>query len=375
MPDIRLQRLAQVLISYSLNLQQGERLAISTEPAAAPLVREVVREALRAGADPEIMVDLPGVTEILLKEGSNEQLSYIPSGIRLALEEFETSLQIFSQENTKDLSGVDPARMALRQQAFRDVIQTYMRRSAEGTHRWCVALFPTNAYAQDADMSLSDFEDFVYRACFLDDADPVARWRELSRQQERLVSWLRGKQTIHVLGQETDLTLSIAGRSFINSDGLRNFPDGEFFTSPVEDSAQGVIRFSFPASFAGRTIEDVRLRFENGVVVEARAAHGQDYLDKMLGLDEGARRLGEFAFGNNRNVDRCTRNILFDEKMGGTIHLALGNGFPQVGGTNQSSLHWDMVCDLRGGSEIRVDDEVFCKDGQFVVTNDDQNRG
>jgi len=148
----------------------------------------------------------------------------------------------------------------------------------------------------------------------------------------------------------------------------KNFPDGEFFTSPVEDSANGVIRYSFPASFGGRSVEDVRLRFENGVVVEATATQGQDYLEKMLSTDEGARRLGEFAFGNNRNVDRCTKNILFDEKMGGTVHLALGRGFPDVGGVNESSIHWDMVCDLRQGSEIRVDDELFAKDGEFVVS-------
>jgi aminopeptidase len=247
------------------------------------------------------------------------------------------------------------------------MMHTYMQRSAAGLFRWCIAMYPNNAYAQDANMSLSDFEDFVYHACFLDDADPVARWQELSRQQERLVQWLNGKHTIHLRGQDTDLTFSVDGRTFINSDGHFNFPDGEFFTGPVEDSANGYIRYSFPASFGGRSVEDVRLRFENGVVVEARAGQGQDYLDKMLGLDEGAKRLGEFAFGNNRNVDRCTRNVLFDEKMGGTVHLALGASIPQTGGVNQSALHWDMVCDLRTGSEIRVDGELFCKDGEFVV--------
>lgn len=368
MPDIRLQRLAQTLIRYSLDMRKGDRLAILTQPAAAPLVREIVREALRAGGHPEIFVDLPGVGEIFYKEASDEQLTRIPTAIRLMAEEYETSLQILAQDNTKELNGVDPARIAVQQHALADLVQTYMRRSAEGTHRWCVAMFPTNAYAQDAQMSLSDFEDFMYRACFLDDEDPVERWRELALQQERLVEWLKGKHAIHVQGQDTDLTLSIEGRNFINASGLRNFPDGEFFTSPVEDSAQGHIRFSFPASYGGRSVEDVRLRFEDGVVVEARAAQGQDYLDKMLGLDEGARRLGEFAFGNNRNVDRCTKNILFDEKMGGTIHLALGAGFQEVGGTNQSTLHWDMVCDLRTGSEIRVDGELFCKDGRFVIS-------
>ena|SRR5579863_2137233 len=367
MADIRLQRMAQVLVRYSLGVKKGDRLAIQASPTAAPLIREVVREAIRAGAYPETFIQIPGVGEIIFKEGSDEQLTYIPPSLRMVIEEYETQLQLFSAENTKSMSGVDPARMALAQQATRELLHTYMQRSASGSLRWSIAMYPTNAHAQDADMSLSDFEDFVYRACFLDDEDPVARWQELSKKQERFVQWLAGKHTIHLLGQDTDLTLSIDGRIFINDDGHKNFPGGEFFTGPVEDSANGYIRYSFPASFGGRSVEDVRLRFENGVVVEATAAQGQDYLDKMLGMDEGARRLGEFAFGNNRNVDRCTKNILFDEKMGGTVHLALGASIPETLGVNQSALHWDMVCDLRNGSEIRVDGELFCKDGEFVV--------
>ena len=367
MIDIRLQRMAQVLVRYSLGIKKDERLAILTGPGATPFVCEVVREAIHAGGYPEIFVTLPGVQEIILKEGSHEQISHIPAAQRMIYEEYEAMLQLYSQDNTKELSGVAPAQMAVAQQARGDLIETYMRRTDEGTFRWMLTMFPTNAYAQDANMSLSDFEDFLYRTCFLDEEDPVARWQELSKQQERLVQWLKGKHTVHLRGQDTDLTFSIDRRIFINSDGHFNLPDGEFFTGPVEDSANGSIRYSFPASMNGRSVEDVRLRFENGVVVEAHAAQGQDYLEQMLSIDEGARRLGEFAFGNNRYVDRCTRNTLFDEKMGGTVHLALGKSIPQTLGVNQSALHWDMVCDLRTGSEVRVDGELFCKDGQFVV--------
>ncbi len=367
MTDIRLQRMAKVLVHYSLGIKKGDRLGIMTGPNATPLVREVVREAVGEGAYPETFVELPGVREIILRDGSDEQLSYIPPAQRMIFEEYETMLSILAQENTKALSGIDPTRMALVQQARRDLMHTYMERSAKGSLRWSIAMFPTHAYAQDAEMSLSDFEDFIYRACFLNDDDPVARWQELSKQQERYVQWLKGKHTIHLLGEDTDLTFSVEGRTFINDDGHYNFPGGEFFTGPVEDSANGYIRYSFPASFAGRSVEDVRLRFENGLVVEARATHGQDYLDKMLALDEGARRLGEFAFGNNHNVDRCTKNVLFDEKMGGTVHLALGASIPETGGINQSALHWDMVCDLRKGSEIRVDGVLFSKDGNFMI--------
>lgn len=367
MVDIRLQRMAQVLVQYSLGLKKGNRFTIWTSPAATPLVNEVVREAIHAGSHPELFVSLPGISETLFREGSDEQLTYISSIQRIALEDYDALLQIMSTENTKGMNGVDPARMALAQQATSDLLQNQLKRAAEGVFNWAIAMFPTNAYAQDANMSLSDFEEFVFRACFLNEEDPVYRWQELSRQQARLVEWLKGKHSIHVRGQDTDLTLSIEGRAFINDDGKNNFPGGEFFTSPVDNSANGYIRYSFPASYNGRAIEDVRLRFQNGVVVEATATQGQDYLDKMLGMDDGARRLGEFAFGNNRNVDRCTKNILFDEKMGGTVHLALGASFPEAGGLNQSALHWDMVCDLRSGSEIRVHNELFCKDGTFVI--------
>ncbi|MHB8598939.1 MAG: aminopeptidase [Ktedonobacteraceae bacterium] len=366
MSDIRIQSMAQVLVQYSLGIKKGDRFAIQTGPNAAPLVREVVREAIRAGAYPETFVGLPGVREILLKEGSDEQLSHIAPSFRIMMEEYEAMLSIIADENTKSLSGVDPARMAIVQQARGPLMDTYMKRSAEGSMNWSIAMFPTDALAQDADMSLSDFEEFIYRACFLNDENPVARWQELGRQQEKYVQYLKGKKTVHLVGQDTDLTLSIEGRTFINDDGHKNFPGGEFFTGPVGNSANGTIRYSFPASFGGRSVQDVRLRFADGVVVEAHAANGQDYLDAMLGLDEGARRLGEFAFGNNRNVDRCTKNVLFDEKMGGTVHLALGHSIPETGGVNESVLHWDMVCDLRTGSEIRVDGELFSKNGEFV---------
>lgn len=366
MSDIRLQRMAHILVHYSLSLKKGDRLAIDAGPAAAPLVREVMREALRVGAYPELFIQLPGVREIYLQEASDEQLMYIPAARRMVYAEYETLLSISSEENTKELNGIDPARQALAQQATYDLLQTFMRRSAEGSLRWCGTLFPTNAYAQDAGMSLSDFKEFVYQACFLNDEDPVARWRELSEQQQGLIEKLKGKREVHILGPDTDLALSVADRVFINSDGKRNFPSGEIFTGPIENSANGSIRFSFPASYNGRSVEDVRLRFENGVVVEATAAQGQDYLDKMLNMDEGARRLGEFAFGNNRNVQRCTQNILFDEKIGGTVHLALGRSYPETGGVNESSLHWDMVCDLRSGGEVRVDGAVFSKNGEFV---------
>jgi aminopeptidase len=242
-----------------------------------------------------------------------------------------------------------------------------------GELNWCLTLYPTEAYAQDADMSLADFTEFVYGACFLNDADPAESWRALGRRQQFYVDWLAGKERVHIVGPETDLRLSIKGRTFRNSDGRRNFPSGEFFTSPVEDSAEGTIRYTIPSAVNGRLVRDVRLRFAHGRVVEATAAQGEAYLREMLAMDEGAGLLGEFAFGNNAGIQRGIRNILFDEKIGGTVHLALGNSYPETGGKNISALHWDMICDLRaaaGGGEVYVDDTLFLKDGRLVLQPD-----
>ncbi|HEU0003444.1 MAG TPA: aminopeptidase [Ktedonobacteraceae bacterium] len=373
MADIRIQRLAKLLAHYSLDLRKGDRVVIRTQPLGAPLVLELLREALRAGAHPEYFITLPGAAEIMFQEASDEQLRYIPASFRIMVEEYEAAITILAAENTKAMSGVNPERMAVQRQAMSDLSATQLKRTnpddphSPGSLRWNGVLLPTNASAQDAQMSLADFENFVYRAYFLDEEDPIASWQALGKQQERMVQWLKGKHTVHLRGQDTDLTFSIEGRAFINDDAHYNMPGGEFFTGPVENTANGFIRYSFPATFQGRSVEDVRLRFENGVVVEASAAQGQQFLDQMLSLDEGARRLGEFAFGNNTNVDRCIKNTLFDEKMGGTVHLALGASIPQTGGVNQSALHWDMVCDLRAGSEVRVDGELFARDGQFVI--------
>ncbi|GCE15788.1 aminopeptidase [Tengunoibacter tsumagoiensis] len=367
MADPRLRRMAQVLLQYSLGLKSGERVGIRAEPVASPLIRELVREALHIGAYPELYIEIPGVKELLLKEGSDAQLHYIPDGFRLRSEVYETALDILSQENTKELMGIDPARIALHNQAQKNVFQTIRSRSSEGVLRRSILLYPTNAYAQDADMSLSDFEDFLYHACFLDEEQPILHWQKLSQQQDRLTSWLQGKRTVQIVGKDIDLTFSVEGRSFMSDDGRYNFPGGEIFTSPVENSVNGSIRFSFPASYAGRSVDDVRLRLVDGVVVEAQAGQGQEYLEKMLALDEGARRFGEFAFGNNPNIQRCIKNVLFDEKMAGTIHFALGASFSVTGGKNQSILHWDMVYDLRHGCDIYFDGELFCKDGRFTT--------
>ena len=367
MQDIRIERWAHTLVHYSLYVKAGDTVAIYATPLAAPLIEAVYREVLRVGAHPLPMIDLEPLDEILLREGNDEQLMR-PSPLSTALaEQVDARLSIASRGNTKALSGIDPTRSAIRRRASRTTANTLRQREQSGTFRWCGTLYPTNGYAQDANMSLHDFEEFVFDVCFLNHEDPIAQWKQLSSEQQRFVDWLKGHKQVRILGAGTDLTLSIQDRIFINSDGKRNFPSGEFFTGPVENSANGVIYYDVPTTYDGRGAEGIRLVFKEGKVVEASARQGQDYLLQMLELDAGARYLGEFAFGNNLRVNRSTQNILFDEKMGGTVHLALGSSYPETGGVNRSALHWDMICDLRTQGEVWIDDTLFLKNGKIVV--------
>jgi aminopeptidase len=242
-----------------------------------------------------------------------------------------------------------------------------MQRSATGEFRWVGTLYPTNAYAQDAEMSLRDYEEFVYGACFCDQDDPVARWQEVHDMQQKLVDWLVGKREVRVTGPNADLTLSIEDRVFMNSDGHKNMPSGEIFTGPVEDSVEGWVRFTYPAVTAGREVEGIELKFEKGKVVEASAKKGEEFLLKMLDTDPGARYVGEFAIGTNDGIKRFTKNILFDEKIGGSFHMAVGFGFPETGSKNESAIHWDMICDMRDGGEIHVDGDMFYRSGEFMI--------
>ncbi len=367
MQDIRIERWAHTLVHYCLYLKAGETVAIYATPLAAPLVEAVYHEALRAGAHPFTIIEIESLEEILLREGNDEQLSMLSPAIAATASQVDAQLRIGSKSNTKAMSTIDPARLAKRRLAGYSLRDAQREREQRQRFRWSSTLYPTPAYAQDAEMSLSEFEEYVFNVCFLNDTDPIARWREVSAQQQRLVDWLAGHKRVRILGNNTDLSLSIDGRVFINSDGKRNFPSGEFFSGPVEDSASGVIQFDIPATYEGLTIEGVRLVFREGKVVEASARQGQAFLDRMLELDAGARFLGEFAFGNNPRVTRSIKNTLFDEKMGGTVHLALGNSYPETGGLNHSALHWDMVCDLRHAGEVWVDDVLFLKDGKILV--------
>ncbi len=365
MADPRVGKLAQVLINYSLEIQPGESLAITTSPLASELSLAVYKEAILAGAHVQLYTQQPGANEIFLKHANDEQLDYVSPVMRMVIEEFDAMLQIGAVSNTRSLAGVDPERMGRRHKTQAELSKTMMKRIGAGEFKWSYTIYPTNASAQEADMSLSDYEEFVYSAGLLHLDDPVAAWKAEAERQGKLISWLDGKEQVTLKGSNIDLQLSIKGRRFKEAAGKYNFPDGEIYTSPVETSVDGWVRFGYPAIYAGQEVEDIELWFENGKVVKEQAQKGQELLTTLLDTDEGARVLGELGIGTNYGIPRFTKNILFDEKLGGTIHLAVGAGFPEVGGENQSGLHWDMLCDM-ADSEIRVDGELFYKDGKFV---------
>jgi aminopeptidase len=363
--DQRTNGLAQLLAHYCIGVRPGDWVLIRADVLALPLVEKVVEHVLAEDGHPTVQILADSLDEVMLRHASDEQLAWLSPVDHLLAEKVDARITIRAPHNTRLLSGVDPSKQRVQQNAQRPISQTLMQRSAAGEHRWALTVFPCEAYAQEADMSLRDYADFVYAATYADQPDPVACWRRVHERQQRLVDWLEGKSEVKVRGPHVDLSLSIAGRTFINSDGKRNMPSGEIFTGPVEDSVEGWIRFTYPALRGGREVDGVEFTFERGKVVRASAAKNEAYLLSQLDSDEGARYLGEFAVGTNDQIQRFTKNILFDEKIGGTLHVAVGAGYPETGSRNRSGVHWDFICDMRRDSEIWVDGELFYQNGKF----------
>lgn len=366
MADPRHQKLAKVLVQYSLKLQPGDKLAIKSKDIAAPLVREVYREAIRAGAYVTTFITLDGLQEIELQESSDEQLEHVSDFNVFVTDHFDATLTIWAEENTRAMSMIDPKRIAKKRNAQAALTKRSLERMANGTERWCGTLYPTQAHAQDARMSLSAYEDFVYGAGMLDLEDPIAAWLKVHAEQQRIADFLTQHDEIHIITPDTDITYRVGGRKWINCAGTENFPDGEVFSGPIEDSVNGVVRFSYPAIYDGNEVEDVRLTFEHGKVVKSSASRGLDFLNAMLNTDAGSRTLGEVAFGLNYSIQQFSGDTLFDEKIGGTMHMALGASLPESGGVNESGLHWDMVCDLRQG-KVYADGQLCYENGKFII--------
>jgi aminopeptidase len=370
MMDPRITKLADMMVNYSVAVQPGEKVLINGDSTGEPLILEIYKKVIQAGGHPILELGLHGTQEILYRNGSDEQLSFVSDIEKLMVETINVEIGVMAEINTKALSTIDPGRQVIRRRAREALFNRYLERAAKGEIRWTLTLFPTQAYAQEAEMSLEEYENFVYSACMPDPNNPVGYWKKFSARQAKIVDWLKGKQKVHVIGPNTDLRLNVAGKTFINCDCHENVPDGEVFTGPVEDSMEGHVRFSFPAIYSGREVTGVELWFEGGKVVKACAEKNEEFLLKTLDTDEGARRVGEFAIGTNEGITRFTKEILFDEKIGGSFHMALGAGYPETGSKNKSAIHWDMICDLRQDGEIWVDDELMYQNGHFVLNLD-----
>ena len=366
MADPRVVKLANLLIHYSLEIKPGAQLEIVTNSQAEELFLEVYAEAIRSGANVFLNLNEPQARAIFYKYASDAQLDFVSPVDRLITERFDASLHILAEQNTRSLSGVDPAKQARRAKANQPLSKIFLERAARGELRWCLTAFPTHASAMEADMSLADYRDFVFTSGKLDLDDPVAAWKKEGQRMRELKTWLDGRRQLQLKGADIDLKLSVKDRLFIVCDGKENFPDGEIFTGPVEESANGWVRFHYPAIYSGREVEDVELWFEDGRVVREKATKGVDHLTGLLNTDAGARYLGELGIGTNYDIPRFTKDMLFDEKLGGTIHLALGEGYPETGSHNESGIHWDMLCDMHDG-QITVDGELFYKDGKPVA--------
>ncbi len=365
--DPRIKNLANILVNYSLKIQPGDWLVINGDGVAVPLINEVARATLEAGGNYNVFLTHDDLNETFYQYANEAQINWISPFEPIVNEKANATIRIIGATNTRALTGTDPKKQAARGLSRRALSQNFMERSASGAVRWSVVQFPCPAHAQEADMSLHDYENFVYAACYADQDDPVAKWQAVHAEQQKLVDWLKGKRQVVVRGPNIDLTLSIQDRTFINASGDRNMPDGEIFTGPVENSVNGWVRFTYPGLRGGMEVDGVEFKFENGKVTHATAKKNEEYLLTQLDSDEGSRYLGEFALGTNYGIQKFTKNILFDEKIGGTLHMAVGAGYPETGSKNKSAIHWDFICDMRQDSEVLVDGELLYKNGTFQV--------
>jgi len=365
--DHRANSLAQILVKYSTKVHEGDTCIVSGSAAAEPLLLAVYEEVLKAGGLPVVQMTPDEAPAAFFRLASDAQLDWVAPPSEWAAENSDVRIAVMADSNSRALSSADPKKQARAQQARKRIMETTMRRAAEGKHRWALTLFPTHAYASEAGMSLTEYEDFYYSACLATDDDPVTAWERQAGEVNRLAEWVGGTEEVHITAPGTDIKLGVADRTWIPCSGHHNMPDGEFFTGPIEDSVEGEVSFSFPATYGGREVSGVRFRFEGGKVVDASAERGEEFLLEMLDSDDGARRLGELGIGTNYGIADGTKEILLDEKIGGTVHMAVGASYPETGGENSSAVHWDMVCDLRQGGAITVDGKELQRDGKFVV--------
>ncbi|MFC1753773.1 aminopeptidase [Thermoproteota archaeon] len=353
MVDPRVRKLAEILVNYSVKIKKGDVVEISCGPKARPLVLELTKLILKKGAAPLLRCGMPGFSHIFYKYAPESVLRRKPKIAMYEAKNVDAWISIGTDYNTRELSDVDPRKMAIRSNATKKVSDYVVNND-----NWIYLMYPTPALAQDAELSFEDFEDFVYEACIVD-------WKKEAKRQTKMVNLLNRTKKVRIKHKDADLTFSIDGKKAVKCCGTRNMPDGEVFTEPVKKSVNGFIRYSFPAIKGGREVDGIRLEFKNGRVINATADKNQPYLREMLKLDSGAKYLGEFGIGLNYNIQRFVKQILFDEKIGGTIHLALGRAYKDTGGENKSALHWDMIKDMRKGGQVFFDDKLVMENGKW----------
>lgn len=360
------EKYAKLLVNYSLKLKKKDKLLIKTSYLAEPLIQEVYKQALIKGAYPEISLSINQQEKIFYDNANINQLNYVPKLYEYAINNFDSLLIIRAPFNVKELENTESEKKRIHAEAQKEIKKTFLSRSAKKQLNWNICVFPTNSAAQESKMSLTEYQDFVFSACYLNENEPVKKWEQISKDQEKIIKYLKNKNTIKLKGNDINLSYSVKGRKWINSDGHYNMPSGEIFTSPVEDSVYGKIRFSYPGIFMEQEIEDINLEIKNGEVVSWKAGVGQNLLDQFFEIP-GSKHFGEAAIGTNYQINKFTKNTLFDEKIGGTIHMALGFAFPETGGKNECAVHWDLIADMKNQSEIYADNELFYKNGKFII--------
>lgn len=354
MTDLRIKRLANILVNYSVDIKKGDVVQINSAPEARHLVLEVYKLILKKGANAVLNIALDGVSYTYLKYASKEQLKKFPKIAMYEAKNTDAVISIGAEHNTKELTNTNPEKISIRNKVTKPITDVTLRKD-----NWVGCEFPTNALAQDADMSLEEFEDFVYSACNID-------WKRESRKQDKLKKILDKGSNVKIVAKDTDISFSIKRRQGIKCDGKRNMPDGEVFIAPVEKSVNGYIKYSYPAIYAGREVDGIYLEFKNGAVVKAKAEKGEAFLKQIIKTDKGSKYLGEFGIGLNYKIKKFVKQILFDEKIGGTIHLALGMAYKEGGGRNKSAIHWDMIKDLHRGGAFYIDGRCIQKNGKFT---------
>ncbi|MFA6989277.1 MAG: aminopeptidase [Candidatus Gastranaerophilaceae bacterium] len=361
------QKYAKVIVEYCTDVQKDDLVFIRSDAQAQPLIKAVYEEVLKKGAHPLMRISIDGISESFFKYASDEQLDFVDPFTKFEYEKADKFISIGAPYNLKNLTRTSPEKQARRSKATKDLSVTLLKRSSEGNLNWLICNYPTNALAQEAKMSLDEYSEFLLNSCHLHLDDPVAKWKEIGKEQDRLVDKINGTKKIRITGEKTDITFCVEGRLWINCCGKFNFPDGEIFTSPVENSAEGEIFFDFPAIYRGNEVNGIHLKLEKGKVVHATAEKGEEFLLKMINQDEGASYVGEIAIGTNDMIQDITGNILFDEKIGGSIHMALGCSYPETGGKNESGLHWDIIKNMKNSGKIYADDILIYENGKFLI--------